>query len=334
MKEASYYINTPDGIICQLCPRYCYLDDRKTGNCRTRIAKGNKLYSLSYNNLCSVNVDPIEKKPLYHFLPGTKSLSIATLGCVLHCKNCQNYTISQISPENIDGIDISPKLLMNKANSNGCRSISYTYTDPVAYYEYAYDCAKHAHSQQLRNVFISSGFINKEPLQDISKYLDAANIDLKSFNDHTYEKIFGGKLETVLNSIKILNKANVWLELTYLIIPTINDILDEIKQMCDWLCENGLDKYPLHFSRFFPYYKLDHLNPTPIKIMYEARQVAIESGIKYVYLGNIQDEEVNNTFCPKCNKLLISRNGYQVSHINIRNGECVFCNNKIEGVWE
>ncbi len=331
MKEAFFYNSIRQGVECKLCPNFCILQNNMTGNCNTRICKDNKLYSLSYGNLCAIHPDPVEKKPLYHFLPGSKSLSIATSGCVLHCSNCQNHSISQTRPQKTKN-HIAPGKLIAEAKKTNCKSISYTYTDPVAFYEFAYDCSVIAKKHGIKNVFISSGFINPEPLKKIAPYIDAANIDLKSFNNSTYKNINKGLLHPVLKSLKILKDYNVWIEITNLIIPGINDNLDEIKKMCEWLYSNNFENYPIHFSRFFPAYKLNKLPPTPVERLYEARQTATDAGLKYVYLGNISGN-VSNTYCFNCNNMLIRRDRYFMTENNISNGKCIFCNEKIEGIW-
>lgn len=332
--EAKYYKKTSRGYECELCPNFCILKEGKLSSCRTRLAEAGKLNTIAYNNPCSVNIDPIEKKPLYHFYPDSNSYSVAIAGCNLHCLNCQNYSLSQVSPLETRSYDLSPEKLVKDAEAAGCKSIAYTYSDPVAFYEYTYESAKIAREKGIKNVFVSAGYINEKPLRDIAKYLDAANIDLKSFNDETYKKLNGGTLQPVLDCLKILHSEGVWLEITALIVPQWSDKMDEIKKMCDWLVDNDLADYPLHFSRFFPVYKLKQLTPTPLDTLVKAREIAQKAGIKYVYIGNVPGTEANNTYCPKCKKLLVERKGYSITQNDIVKGLCKHCKEKIAGKWE
>ncbi|MFH2143649.1 MAG: AmmeMemoRadiSam system radical SAM enzyme [Bacteroidota bacterium] len=332
--EAKYYKKTDRGYECELCPNFCILKENKLSSCRTRIAESGKLYTIAYSNPCSVHVDPIEKKPLYHFYPASKSFSVAIAGCNLHCLNCQNYSLSQASPTETRNYQLCPPELIKDTIDSDCKSIAYTYSDPVAFYEYAYDSAKLAREKGIKNVFISAGYINEKPLRDIAKYLDAANIDLKSFSDETYKKLNAGSLKPILDCLKILHSEGVWLEITNLIVPQWSDDMDEIKEMCDWLYDNDLANYPLHFSRFFPVYKLKQLPPTPVDSLNKAREIAMKAGIKYVYIGNVPGTEAGNTYCPKCKKLLVERKGYTITKNDIEKGLCKYCNEKIAGHWE
>ena len=334
MQEAKFYKKIDDKIICELCPHNCAIREGKFGICKTRKNIEGKLYTLAYGNPCAVNIDPIEKKPLLHFLPGTTALSIATAGCVLSCKNCQNDTISQVSPEDIRSTKLSPKEIVQIAIEKNCKSIAYTYTDPIAFYEFTLDTAKIAKKNGIKNVFISSGFINEEPLIELAPYLDAANIDLKTFDDNIYKKLTSGRLKPVLNTLKILHKYNVWLEITNLIVPKWTDDLYMIEQMCKYLYDNELYDYPLHFSKFSPMYKLPKLEATNIKTLEKARKIAIKAGIKYVLIGNVWEHEAENTFCPKCNKIVINRSGYGNNSVYLKNGNCKFCGEPIAGVWQ
>ena len=336
MKEAMYYKKLEEKKVqCILCPRECIILDGNRGNCGTRLNKDGRLFSLVYGKPCTANLDPIEKKPLFHFLPGTTAYSIATAGCNLHCKFCQNAEISQAKPEEVLSLDLPPKAVVESAISNSCKSIAYTYTDPIVLYEYTLDTAKLAKKRGLKNVIVSNGFINKEPLLEWCKYLDAANIDLKSISDDFYRKITGAWLKPVLETIKTLHEKRVWLELTNLIIPGYNDSLEEIKKLIAWVKDNvGLD-VPLHFTAFYPCYKMLDVQPTPLDILVKARKLAMQAGLHYVYTGNLPDEEGLTTFCPKCKKALIKRQGFfGISENNIVKGRCKFCKEKIVGVWE
>ncbi len=332
--EAIYYIKTPRGIKCQLCPQACVLKEGETGECKTNINISNKLYSITYGNPCAIHIDPIEKKPLYHFLPSSKTYSIATAGCNLACLNCQNWQISQSSPKDTRNYDLMPSDLIDQAKKNNCESISYTYSDPVAFYEYTLDSSKIAHIHGIRNIIVSAGYINEEPLKEWCKYIDAANIDLKSFQNDIYEMLNAGTLEPVLNTLKILKQEGVWLEITNLIVPTWTDDFDMIRKMCDWLFDNGFEDNPLHFSRFHPLYKLTNLPPTPVSDLQKAHKIAKGSGLRHVYIGNVPGTQAENTYCPKCNEIVIKRKGFTILQNNLISGNCKFCDDPIAGVWE
>ena len=319
-------------VQCELCPNGCVLDEGQHSKCRARMNKGGVLYSLVYGKPCAVHVDPIEKKPFSHFLPGTTAFSIATAGCVLSCKFCQNWQISQARPEDTDTYDLPPDEVVRKAMFYECRSISYTYTEPTVFYEYMYDTAVIAKKYGIKNTMHSCGYINEKPLRKLSKYMNAANIDLKGFTEDFYNRICNGSLKPVLNSLVVLKQEGVWLEITNLVLPTLNDDMKTIREMCKWIKKNlGVDT-PIHFSRFYPHYKLDNLPPTPLETITEARKTAMDVGLKYVYIGNIRHEG-ENTYCPKCKKMLIEREGYFVKQNKIANGKCKFCSTSIAGVW-
>jgi len=331
--ESPFSIQTARGVKCQICPNNCQLKEGQDSLCRTHVVKDGKLYSIAYGNPCSVHVDPIEKKPLFHYLPSSRSFSIATAGCTFACLNCQNWEISQESPRNTANIDLMPVRVMEEAVRNDCRSVAYTYAEPIAFYEYVFDSARFARARGLKNLLISNGFINDKPLRDLSKYLDAANINLKSFSEEIYAKLNGGSLEPVLNTLKILKEEGVWLEITNLVVPGWTDKPEMITQMCDWLAKNGFQDSPLHFSRFFPLYKLKDLPYTPLDILEKAREIAMKSGIKYVYLGNVPGSSAENTFCPNCKKVVLERKGFTILNNYIKDSNCKFCGTKIPGVW-
>jgi pyruvate formate lyase activating enzyme len=332
--EALYFIETPKGIKCKLCPQKCELAVGETGDCRTNVNYGGKLFSISYGNPCAVHVDPIEKKPLFHFLPGSLSYSIATAGCNLACLNCQNWEISQSSPKETRNYDLMPDAVVAEAKKAGCKSIAYTYSDPVAFYEYTLDTSILARQEGIKNVIVSAGYINPDPLRRLCKVIDAANIDLKSFSDEIYEMLNAGTLQPVLDTLKILRDEGVWLEITNLIVPTWTDDFDMIKKMCDWLADNELHMFPLHFSRFHPQHKLVNLPATPVATLEKARQIALNAGVKYSYIGNVPASQGENTFCPECKKLLVERKGFTVSQNHIVNSKCSYCQGKIEGKWQ
>jgi len=333
-KEAHFYISTPRGIKCRLCPQACVLEEGETGDCKTRVVFENKLYTIVYGNPCAIHVDPIEKKPLFHFLPESRSFSVATAGCNLACLNCQNWQISQSSPKDTSNYDLMPEKLVKEAISRNCKSIAYTYSEPIVFYEYMYDSAKIAHKNNLKNVFVSAGYIEEKPMRKLAKVIDAANIDLKSFSNDTYEMLNAGTLQPVLKTLKILKEENVWLEITNLIIPNWTDDFDMIKKMCNWLFDNGFADCPLHFSRFTPMYKLTQLPYTSTTALNKARQIAIDAGIKFVYIGNVVGSKAENTYCPNCGKLLIERKGFKINSNFIKNNKCSFCDEKIPGMWE
>lgn len=332
--EAKYYQLLDDNKVkCTLCPHQCVLSLNKTGLCRTRRNIDGKLISLAYANPCAISVDPIEKKPLQHFLPGSPSFSISTAGCNLRCKNCQNASISQVSPEEVDSYHLPPEQVVEKALEYNCKSIAYTYTDPVVYYEYTLETAKIAHQKGLKNVIVSAGYINIEPLKELLKYIDAANIDLKSFDDKIYKEISGVHLQPVLNTLKEIKKAGVWLEITNLIIPGLNDSSGKVKQLCSWLKNEGFEDFPLHFSKFYPTYKLLDYPPTSTQTVENAIKIAQDTGLNYVYAGNIPGHNNENTFCPNCGKKIIKRTGYQLMNNKIKENSCPKCGQKIAGVW-
>ncbi len=331
---AKYFEKLEDNKVkCTLCPHNCILKNNQLGICKTRINHDGILYTLAYANPVAVHIDPIEKKPLAHFLPKSDTFSIATAGCNLSCKNCQNWEISQASPLELPSYDLPPEQVVKQALNHNCKSIAYTYTDPVAFYEYTLETAKLAHKAGLKNVFISAGFINEQPLRELAPYLDAANIDLKSFDDKIYKRLNAGRLEPVLRTLKILKEYNVWVEITNLIVPGWTDDMQMIKKMAKWLVDNGFENNPLHFSRFYPTYKLLDAPATPVKTLEKAAEIAKAQGMKFVYIGNVWGHKLENTYCPHCGKLLIKRFGFNVEEINISDGKCKFCGAHIAGIW-
>ena len=286
--ECRYYQRLDgDRVECLLCPHHCQIANGKTGFCRSRRNHDGVLVSEVYGKPCSLAIDPIEKKPLYHFHSGTKCLSIACTGCNFRCLNCQNHEISQVAPGDVGHHELSPEDIVRLCLEHHCPGIAYTYTEPLTYIEYVTDTARLAHEKGLWNILVTAGYVCQEPLADLLPYLDAANIDLKSFSDEIYQKVSGGRLQPVLDTILAMRNAGVWIELTNLIIPTVNDDMDMIREMCQWLVVNGLSGAPLHFSRFFPRYKMQNLPPTPLSTLQSAQRIALEAGIQHVYLGNV-----------------------------------------------
>ena len=334
MKEALFYKKLKNKIVqCQLCPNFCVIKENSLGKCLARKNINGRLISLSYGKPVAMHVDPLTKKPLYHFMIGADTFSIGTAGCTLKCANCQNYEIAHKSPEEIPTKFISPKEIVESAIKNNCKSISYTYSEPTAFYEYVLDIAKLARKNKIKNVIVSNGYINEKPLKRLCKYIDAANIDLKGFSEEFYKKNCLGKLKPVLNSLKILKKNKIWLEVTNLIIPGLNDDPKEIEKMCKWIKNNLGSDVPLHFSRFFPMYKMLDKQKTGIKILEDSYAIAKKQGIRYVYIGNIRTNK-ENTYCYKCNSLLIERDGYSIIKNNINNNKCDNCNAKIPGIFD
>jgi len=333
-KEGLYWSPTPRGTKCLICPNECVIKEGESGLCHNRVNHENKLYSIAYGNPCAVNIDPIEKKPLNHFLPGSKAFSIGTAGCNLACMNCQNWTISQVSPKETRNYDLMPDNLIAQTIVAKCQSIAYTYSEPISFYEYTLDSAKLARQQGIKNVLVTAGYINDEPLRNWCKYIDAARVDLKSFSNDIYLKLSAGALQPVLNTLKTFAGQGVWLEIINLVVPSWTDNLDMIKRMCNWLVENGLANSPLHFDRFHPDYKLTQLSSTPIGVLTQARDIALAAGIKYVYIGNVPGLDAQNTFCPQCHEVVVERKGYVVTQNNLEKGACKKCGEKIPGVWE
>ena len=334
-KEAYFYDKLENKAVqCRLCPRNCFIPSGKRGFCGVRENREGTLYALSYGKLVALHIDPIEKKPLFHFLPGAKAFSIATAGCNLKCKFCQNWEISQKLPEEVNYEYIAPEDLVKKVRESGCNVIAYTYTEPTIFYEYMLETAKLARACGIKNVMHSSGYVNEKPLRELAKYMDAANIDLKGFSDDYYAKMSEGTLEPVLKSLKVLKEEKVHLEITNLVLPGYNDDNEDITKMCLWIKENLGTDTPLHFSRFWPLYKLAALNPTPLETLERARKIAQDAGLKYVYIGNIPGHGGENTYCPRCKKIVVKRSGYSILEINLSEGKCKFCGENIEGVWQ
>ncbi|MFH1931020.1 MAG: AmmeMemoRadiSam system radical SAM enzyme [Pseudomonadota bacterium] len=331
--EGFHYTTDGTTVQCQICPNRCILEPGDRSICRSKVNIGGKLYSLTYGNPCSINVDPIEKKPLNHFYPRSLILSIATTGCNFRCLNCQNWEISQMKPEEVHYYELFPESVVSEAKKRKTPSIAYTYSEPITYYEYMYDTAKLAREVGLKNVLVSNGYINRKPLIRLCKYLDGANVNLKSFDDGIYRFLNGGRLQPVLNTFKTLHTEGVWFEMTTLVVPTYVDDTEMIKRMCGWILKELGPNYPLHFLRFFPDYKLTRLPATPIGTLEEFRKMALQEGIRYVYLGNVPGHEGTHTYCHNCHKILIERKGYLIPQLNLENGRCKFCGTSIPGRW-
>jgi len=333
-REALFYENMDESTVrCTLCPHECMLKNGQRSFCRVREPHEGKLYSLVYDLVCALNVDPIEKKPIYHMLPGSKAFSIATAGCNLRCKFCQNWQISQSRPEDVRNRVLTPEAVVNRARQEHCKSIAYTYSEPIIFYEYMLDTAKLAVKQGIKNIMVTAGYINPEPLRFLSGYIDAANVDLKAFDDGYLKKVCGQRLDPLLKALKIMREEGIWVEITNLVIPTLNDNMQTIKDMCVWIRENLGADTPLHFSRFWPLYKLKDMAPTPVKTLEQARDLALSEGLNYVYIGNVRDKAANYTYCPACKKAVIKRAGYFIEETHIEDSMCAYCGYKIAGIW-
>ncbi len=335
MKEAMLYEKLPDNSVrCNLCAHHCLIADGRKGICQVRENRNGKLRTLVYGRTISQNIDPIEKKPLFHFYPGSTAYSIATPGCNFRCAWCQNWEISQMPKEQhlISGYETTPAEIAAAAQRWGCRSIAYTYTEPTIFFEYAYDTARLARAAGLANIFVTNGYMTAEMLKTIAPYLDAANVDLKAFRDQTYRKYVGARLQPVLDSLKGIEQLGIWLEVTTLVIPGINDEPEELQDAAQFIVRELGAETPWHISRFFPDYKLRDVPPTPQKSLERAWEIGKSAGLRYVYLGNVPGEEKQNTYCPDCGTLLIRRNIFGVVANHIRSGCCPNCGCAVAGV--
>jgi len=333
--KAAYYFNRLDNgaVLCTLCPNRCRLSPGDRSVCRSRVNLDGTLFSLAYGNACSANVDPIEKKPLYHFMPASRAFSIAAAGCNFRCLNCQNWEISQHRPEDVRHMELFPEDVVQAAADSRCQSIAYTYSEPTTFYEYMFDTARIARDRGLYNCWISNGYINPEPLSALCRVLDAANVNLKSISDEIYRRLNGGRLRPIQETFLTLHREKVHFEMTHLVVPGYGDHPDMIRRMCAWILEALGPDHPLHFLRFFPRYRLDRLAPTPVDTLIRFRELAMAEGIYYVYLGNVPGHEGNHTFCHNCRKMLVERQGYHIARQLVAAGRCPYCNTPIPGVW-
>ncbi len=322
-------------VQCELCPKLCLIEPGQSGECRVRINIDGVLRTVVYGYPCSIHIDPVEKKPLFHFLPGSSVLSVATVGCNLHCKNCQNWEISQANPEdgNVPAYNCPPERLVAEANKYQCPSIAYTYTDPIVYYEYTYDSAKLAHEAGIRNILVTAGYVNEEPWKKLLEHVDAANIDLKAITEDFYREVCSATLKPVQNALILAKASEILVEVTNLIIPTLNDEPEQMRELSRWVKMNLGADTPLHFSGFYPRYKMRNLPATSLRTLETARKIAMSEGLNYVYVGNVASKEGQNTYCPGCKKLLIERSGYTILKNRLRFGRCPDCSKEIYGVW-
>ncbi|MDI6839361.1 MAG: AmmeMemoRadiSam system radical SAM enzyme [bacterium] len=336
VREAMFYKKLDDNKVwCQLCFRKCIINDGKRGFCRNRENRAGTLYNVVYAKPSAVHIDPIEKEPQLHMLPGSNILCFGTAGCNFRCRFCHNWHLSQRSVEEMEYCyDMPPEKAVESAIKYNTPTISFTYNEPTSFYEYVYDVAKLAKKKGLKILWHSNGAINPEPLKTLLKYTDAVTIDLKGFTNKFYSEASSAELEPVLQTLKIIKEQGVWLEIVNLLIPTLNDNPKDIKQMCKWIKENLGPNVPLHFSRFSPAYKLTNLPPTPIETLEQAYKIAKEIGLNYVTIGNVPGHKYNSTFCPMCQKRLIHRIHFQVLSNHIKDGKCSFCGHYIPGIWE
>jgi pyruvate formate lyase activating enzyme len=334
LKEAMFYkkVNERD-VQCLLCPRECVIPDGKTGFCRNRENQDGTLYTLVYGKPAVVDIGPIEKAPIYHFIPGHFRLCIMCASCNLRCKHCQNRHLSQKSLEELNYSLYTPSEIVQQTKDQRLFSISFTYTEPTVYYEYLYEISSIAKQTGMKTSIVSNGYINREPLLKLLTVLDAVKIDLKGFSQKFYEEVCSATLKPVLESLLTVRKERVWLEIVNLVIPTLNDGPKMINEMCRWIEENLGQDTPLHFTRFYPNYKLTHLSPTPVSTLESAYEIAKKNGLRYVYIGNVPGHIYNSTFCPFCNRKVIHRTNFDILEMNVVHGKCKFCNSPIEGKW-
>ncbi len=335
MREAMFYEKLADDKVkCHLCNHFCTIAPDKRGICSVRENRKGVLYSLVYGRVIASGVDPIEKKPLFNFLPGTESFSIATVGCNFKCRWCQNWNISQISrtAKEIPGHDMTPEDVVWSATQHDCKTIAYTYTEPTIFTEFALDVMKLAHKSGIKNVFVTNGYTSEEALSEISQYLDAGNIDLKAFRDETYRKMCGARLEPVLDTIRRYKELGIWLEVTTLVVPTVNDSEEELREIARFIADVGVE-IPWHISQFYPQHRFLDAPSTPVEVLHRAREIGIEEGLRYVYEGNIPGMGNENTYCYRCKELLIKRFGFSIIENRIEDGKCFNCGAEIDGVF-
>jgi pyruvate formate lyase activating enzyme len=320
-------------VQCNLCPHRCIIADGERGTCRVRENRGGRLFSMVYGNPCAIHVDPIEKKPLYHFLPTASALSLATAGCSLRCLYCQNWNISQVPPEETRNADLPPADVVYTAQQQQSPVIAYTYSEPMVFYEYMLDTARLAREAGLRNVVISAGFVNPEPLRELCQVVDAIKIDLKGYDEEFYRDVCQAELGPVLEAIRTIYESDTHLEIVNLVVPTLNDSLEQLRALARWVARDLSPDVPIHFSRFHPDYRLTNLPPTPEETLDRARAVALEEGMRFVYVGNVPGHLGNHTYCPVCGEILVARQGFAVVEYHVQGGKCAYCGEPIPGVW-
>jgi pyruvate formate lyase activating enzyme len=334
IREAKFYEKLPyKKTKCKLCPRECVIDDQERGYCGVRENRGGTYYTLVHSRVVTAHIDPIEKKPFFHFLPGAVAFSLATAGCNVNCKMCQNWDISQVRPEQLRSTYAPPEKIAALARQNSCPVIAYTYSEPVVFLEYVLDCAQAARAAGVRSAVVSGGYIQADPLKKLCGQVDAIKIDLKAYSEKFYKEVVNGELKPVLEAILTIHKAGVWNEIVYLVVPTLNDGDAEFQGLARWVKSALGPDVPLHFSRFHPEYLLKNLPPTPVETLERAKAIADAEGLHYVYIGNVPGHPAESTYCPHCRKKVVDRTGYTIAGIYIRHGKCQFCHTPIPGVW-
>lgn len=335
LTEARFYERQNDGsVVCQLCPHTCHIESGKKGICQVRENLNGILYTSTYGRLTSKSIDPVEKKPFFHFHPGSKAYSIASFGCNLRCPYCINFAVSQVPTEYSSGIEAcAAEAVVAEAKDAGCNSIAYTYVEPAIFYEYVDEVALLAHSAGMLNIFKTNGFMSPELIETSAKYIDAANVDLKTFNDVTYQK-FGGRLDPILDNLRLMKALGIWLEVTTVIIPGLNDTVEELKAIAAFISRDLGADVPWHIARFFPAFKLTHELPTPMDTLERARQIGFAEGLRYVYLSNVPLSGYQDTRCPQCSQVVIKRHGFAVLNNFIKDDCCFYCGAEIDGVWK
>jgi pyruvate formate lyase activating enzyme len=334
VKEARFYDKQPyRKIKCKLCPRGCAIDDRERGYCGVRENRGGTYYTLVHSRVVTAHIDPIEKKPFFHFLPGTVAFSIATAGCNVNCKMCQNWDISQVRPEQVRSNYAPPERVAVLAQQNSCPTVAYTYSEPVVFYEYVADTAEAAHRLGVKSVVVTGGYIQQEPLEKLCRQVDAIKVDLKGYSEKFYKEVVNGELKPVLDGLVTIRKHGVWNEIVYLVIPTLNDSEPEFQGLAKWVKSELGPDVPVHFTRFHPEYLLKNLPPTPVETLERAKAIADAEGLHFVYIGNVPGHPAENTYCPKCRKIVVERTGFTVGTVHIHNNKCQYCQQPIPGVW-
>lgn len=333
--EARYYVKSEkEAVNCELCFRECRIPGGAGGFCRNRVNEGGKLFNIVYNNPSALNVEPTEKEPMHHFLPGTDMLCIGTAGCNFRCRFCHNWHLSQRGLEDMHRrYTQTPEEIVQLAKRRGVPSISFTYNEPTVFYEYMYDISVEAHEEGLKTIFHSNGAMKPEPLRDILRYTDAVTVDLKSFTRDFYRDVCGAERDPVLETLKIIREEEVWLEVVNLVVPGHNDEAEEVRGMCRWIAAQLGRDTPFHFSRFMPSYRMTNISPTPVPTLEKCRGIALEEGLRHVSIGNVPGHEANSSFCPACGGIIIRRRHFTVSEINMENGSCAACGETIPGVW-
>jgi len=321
-------------VTCELCPKACEIAPGESGECRIRVNINGQLRAVTYGFPVAAHVDPVEKKPFFHYHPGRPILSFATAGCNLHCKGCQNWEISQANPEETDAFFAPPEKLVDVTRKKGISLIAATYTEPLVYYEYTYDTARAGLDAGIKTAIVSAGYANPDPLRKLYKVVDAATVDVKAFDDAFYRKVCGGGLAPVLNGLVIARSEGAWLEVSNLVVPGMNDSIRNLQGLSQWVVENlGVDT-PLHFLRFYPQYRMKNIPPTPVETLERARDMAMEAGLHYVYIGNVPGSEAENTYCPHCGRAVIERVGYHLKENHVRHGKCEYCATPIAGRFD